>query len=563
MNSKYTPLILVGFLSFCAAAIVGWSSDGSTSPSALEDQTESTSNRTRDLTSSNQSLRNLRGQRSEGARMRSAIEMARNLPSSEIKEWLESNKFDHRSGFAMTLFQKIAFERWSQEEPVEFLAWIAENGSSDYGKHVAAAIKNHPDAFREVLASLKNSRQQSRLLNRIIKDQPELALAELKSIFEDPPKDSHNFQSIFEKLLKTHSAELEDMLTNLEGPARKTLETVIIKRDLKEDFGGTLEQLFELENGFEHVIGDYYYQNQRFIKIDILLARLADFPPSWRNQLMNNSHYFSNQLKSLEKFSNIDWEGAGFTSKQTKKITRDFLNFQAQNKPTEALAVLDNYDFSQDEKRYILKATLYRNRSEEDLANFRNTLTSSEDQVLFDEVIEKKKGAKPANSIKSPDDLVAALADGDDISSAHFLYSWNQKQKDELSTSFQSLDGSDKNRMAAFLASKGNELPLDLRGEAIEHLMNAPDLSDIPNWSKNKNSAAHRAVSGHVIQLMKTDTTKATTWLTTLPDGPIRLQAQKNLAYNWRNYDPEATQQWVESLPAAERTEIESFLKSR
>ena len=160
MDSKYTPHILVGFLSFCAAVIVAWSSDKPASPSAQEDKTDSTSNLTRDLSSPNLSLRNLRAQRSEEARMRSAIEMARNLPSSEIKEWLESNKFDHRSGFAMTLFQKIAFERWSQEEPAEFLAWVAENGSSDYGKHVTAAIKNHPNAFREVLASLKSSRQQ-------------------------------------------------------------------------------------------------------------------------------------------------------------------------------------------------------------------------------------------------------------------------------------------------------------------------------------------------------------------------------------------------------------------
>ena len=49
---------------------------------------------------------------------------------------------------------------------------------------------------------------------------------------------------------------------------------------------------------------------------------------------------------------------------------------------------------------------------------------------------------------------------------------------------------------------------------------------------------------------MNADSGKATSWLSKLPESPLRLQAQKNLAYNWRNYEPEAAQEWVDSLPA-------------
>ena len=39
--------------------------------------------------------------------------------------------------------------------------------------------------------------------------------------------------------------------------------------------------------------------------------------------------------------------------------------------------------------------------------------------------------------------------------------------------------------------------------------------------------------------------------------------AQKNLAVNWQNYEPEAVKKWVSSLPAHEQTEVNNFLKSK
>ncbi|MEJ6579035.1 MAG: hypothetical protein QNL33_06095 [Akkermansiaceae bacterium] len=62
---------------------------------------------------------------------------------------------------------------------------------------------------------------------------------------------------------------------------------------------------------------------------------------------------------------------------------------------------------------------------------------------------------------------------------------------------------------------------------------------------------------------METDPAQATRWLARLPEGPIRLMAQKNLAVNWQNYEPEAVKKWVSSLPAHEQTEVNNFLKSK
>lgn len=54
----------------------------------------------------------------------------------------------------------------------------------------------------------------------------------------------------------------------------------------------------------------------------------------------------------------------------------------------------------------------------------------------------------------------------------------------------------------------------------------------------------------------------ATAWLASLPEGPVRMMVQGNLALNWQNYDPKAVENWLSSLPADNQTEIKKFMKS-
>ena len=445
--------ILVGLLVFCAAALVGLKTKprSQTQQSPQSDQ----SGRIRLLSSSNQALRNLRGQRTEGHRMRTAIEMARNLPSSEIKEWLDNGTFNHREGFAMTLFQKIAFERWSHEEPAEFLTWAVANGAGNYRKHLNALVKNHPEVVREVLASLENPGQQSRLLSIIANEEPDLALAGLRKLLSSPSNKVTNFQSIFKNLLKTRPGELEKMLGEIEGPARTTLEAVIIERDLSKDFAGTLDQLLELPDGFQHVLGNYHYQNRGAIDSDLLLSRLSDFPPSWKSHLSNNSHYFFNFVNSMEQFSTIDWNGAGFSEAQTQKLTSNFLQRMIQSKPEQALSKLDDYQLSDKDKKNVFRALTYKNRSEEELAKIKNILTDSEDIKLFDETLSTSAKSK-SQFMKTPDDVLTVFLDGNELQHSGFLYSWKPEQKQELANSFSTLKGANKIRLAAFLAGRNN-----------------------------------------------------------------------------------------------------------
>lgn len=153
MKTSETPLVYTGLLVFAAAAIVGWKTSTSTAPVSASTPTESLSTRHAGSTSPGL-MENVRSQRTEGDRMRTAIEMARTLPSSEIREWLDQGTFNLRSGSAMTLFQKIAFERWAKEEPSEFLVCARSNSSHSYVHFIADIVKNQPGAIQSARASL-------------------------------------------------------------------------------------------------------------------------------------------------------------------------------------------------------------------------------------------------------------------------------------------------------------------------------------------------------------------------------------------------------------------------
>lgn|GEM_PF-1767219 len=567
MKTSKTPLIYTGLLVFAAAAIVGWKTGAGAAPADASASAGPLSTRHAGSTSPDL-MGNVRSQRTEGDRMRTAIEMARTLPSSEIREWLDQGTFNLRSGYAMTLFQKIAFERWAKEEPSEFLVWASANSSHTYSyvHFIADIVKNQPGAIQSALASLDSTQKKEVLIQLIAGDAPDLALTELRKLLSDPEAGAHNFHSAFSALAKHRPAELERMLDEIKGPARDSLEQVVISAKLEKDFEGTLAQLYEMPNGFEYVFGRYSYNN-RNLKPGELLSHLASFPESWRAQAVRNSYQLFNGIESVDQFSAVDWEGLGFTAAQIEKLQASYFQQKVQNKPEEVLAAMANFEFSDNEKSNIFRAAFYSTRTEEDLAKYRNSFTTPEDLALFDEIAEVRadfifRDAQTAK-IETPAQLVSSLASRNVANLSSVIRNWNAEQKEDLISTYHELEGADKDYLASLAVTQNSGIPTDLRSEALKHLLTLPESSEFSDWKGQDGRQAVEAVSQNALTLMQSDPAKATTWLAELPEGPIRLQARKNLAVNWRNYEPEAVKKWLSSLPAAEQTEITSFLKSK
>ncbi|YCM42843.1 hypothetical protein V2O64_16160 [Verrucomicrobiaceae bacterium 227] len=567
MKTAKTHLISTGLLVFAAAAIVGWKSKPHSAPADSPSPPVSASSRNPGSTSY-LGMRNIRSQRTEGERMRSAIEMARTLPSSEIRAWLDQGKFNLRSGFAMTLFQKIAFERWAREEPSGFLAWTSINASSNDTTLIADAVKNHPEAIESALASLETTEQKEVLIGQIAAASPDLALAELRKLLASPESANYAFSSAFSALVKHRPEELEKLLGEIKGPARDRLEQVVYSAKLEKDFEGTLAELYEMPNGYEFVLGQYSYSISQFLKPGELLSHLASFPESWRTQAANNASRFLGGFESAEQFSAFDWEGLGFTAAQTGKIQFQFLIGQVQKKPEDAFASMADFTFSESQKEQILQVSLYRSRTEEDLTNLRNQLSSPGDRALFDKVSKAhapliaSNRASPTN-IETPAQLVESLTKREVSNLASVITNWDPGQKEELVATYHELTGGDKDYLSSLLIDPNSGVSTNLRSEALEHLLTLPEDSEFSSWKGPNGDKAAQAASLNALNLMQIDPAQATRWLAELPEGPVRLMARKNLAVNWRNYEPEAVKKWVSTLPANEQTEINNFLKSK
>lgn len=100
-----------------------------------------------------------------------------------------------------------------------------------------------------------------------------------------------------------------------------------------------------------------------------------------------------------------------------------------------------------------------------------------------------------------------------------------------------------------------------LESKALVRLVTEEAIND-PLKSRELSSYNKGALE-HVLELMNRDPAQAASWINQLPQGTIRLQAKKNLAINWRNYDLVLTQSWIASQPPAERKVIEEFLEAQ
>lgn len=498
--------------------------------------------------------------------MRSAIEMARTLPASEIKDWLEHGKFNHRTGYAMTLFEKIAFERWANEEPADFLAWsISKHRNINAGLLEKIAI-NRPEAIRHALASLEKTEDREALLTRMAKHNPDLALTELHKLIRSSGG-TYGFHSAFQELNKHRPDEIASWLGEIKGPAHLNLERIVMSSRFEKDPEGTLKELYELPNGFDHIFGHYSYnQSSRSIG-EILRENVSEFPEDWRARLMKGPHKLFQGLKSVDEFSNVDWGAMGFSPDQLGNLQFHFLYQQVQSKPAEVLSGWSDYELSDSQRQQILSTTLYRTRTAEELDSLRAKLTDPDDQAYFDKILTNRQSTNKTTAetppVTSPDQLAGAVADRSLTNLSGLMRQWTSEQKNELLETYRSLEGENKSYLASLTIGRSTQVPLELRSEALAHLLTLPNDHEHSQWRKDGDRSAIDIVSRNAYELLNKDPVEATSWVTGLPEGSIRSYAQKNLALNWSNYDPRAAQHWISTLPENEQSEINTFMKSR
>lgn len=563
------PLLALAFL---AMTVVGWNLGGNSG--AIADQAAPPADRpsrpahparsSGPDAAAGKSLAAIRGAGTPEARTRATIDLANSLPPSEFAAWLDGGWFKLRGGPDLIIFTKILLARWEQEDLEGLLAWSLKNESGEGWTILAAWSEKEPQRLIDFFKKHPDDPAEMQALAEIANHNPGLALQRLLEMAATGiSRQGMEYSSgVLRHLAEKSPAALGAALDSLPAQLRIEAETALSGERLKTSFATEIRALWELPNGWK--IFESNAQQDREVGAKIF-DELANLPPAWRASLASNSYYFMGKANH-EKWLDADLAGYGFSLSQTKEIRRYALNNLASSQPVLALKRMGEMDLdSSNRQNVISNAISSADNDPVKVAALIALLGTEEDRKVAQAIVDANNGSQSQTKIEKPADWLEKIGALDPKSGSSYPYfsmleQWDQAKISDLNAQFIALPDDKKPQVAqAIAAGGGSSGASPLKGEAIRYLLTNPVA--IPEGGQNNRPDPIQMASQYAVFLAVKDAAAATGWVHTLPAGDAKLWAQKNLARNWAQYDPKAVDQWVNTLPADARTEVQAFLK--
>ncbi|WP_367872731.1 hypothetical protein [Luteolibacter sp. Populi] len=586
------PSHLLAAVGFAAMACAGWKLAGTSSGDAVgsvaTDVTAAhaatkSSRSVRESGPPPQVRRQLAAIRSAGSpkeRMRATIALAYSLPVDELGEWLDKRWFQSEPGFDLTLFNKIANQRWRTEDPQGRLKHAMDSGGGGATEAVAAWAKQDPAAALAWFKDNPNPQLEMGCLTEIAKSDPALALGHLRDIFAGGGGDqsgNYYLNNLLREVIAKSPAALAAAMDSFPTKLRQQADAMLVAQRLKADPDAEIRALMLRPDGLQ-ALQRSANEAGRDLKIgDRILADLASLPDSWRNRLPELAGSLMT-AQNAEKWFRTDFAAAGLTEQQGKQLQTSALRQLMYQKPEQMLKLMGEIDFDEDARKTLIQNLFGYGRKPEQNEQLLALLASDEDRALANQFMERNglNGNGPQVTAATPAEWLdqAATYDVKKSGSAYIniLAQWDKAKLEELATGFKNLPADKKLGAARLLAGTGNhnDAGFDpaLKGQAIGYLATLPQekpqegQEEADPFGNNRQLDPANLASSHAVHWGVKDADAASQWVQTLPEGKAKLWAQKNLAANWVQYDPDAAKQWIGSLPAAARTEVEKFMKN-
>jgi hypothetical protein len=588
--SKPSPILLrsAGAAAFVAAAMAGWHLTGANQPASATAEAGKTPGK--ELKRGERALRNggmpahvrdtlaaIRNAGSPDQRMRATIDLATNMPVGDLAEWLEKRWFDTGEGFDLTLFNKIAMQRWEAEDREGLIAWSLKNNPSRASQLLAALAKEDPAKALAFFADHPNPGMEIQMLSSVARTDPKLALGHLKQMIEGGTalrSGDYMSDSLFLEIAKKDPAALEAELDSLPGNFRFRAELALAGERLKASFSEGLQELTGRPDGLKLFKG--IVDRDDALK-DQLFDKFADLPDSWKRGIGNEAHRYVSQ-ENAAKWLAADLESMGINDKQAQNIRYMAIQYQASKEPGEALKALGNLELDKQQRQSLI-SMIFGNAAQnpEKVEQLMNSLESEEDRETAQMTAKaNQESSSPDSQLSEPKDWlekISSINPDRSFGYLHMLSQWPKEKMAALSDEFRAMPDDKKLPVAKLLSSSyySNEIDQTLQGDAIRYLVNQPPAPKTEEPEPGNQGPVGRSqqinlpevASRHAVFLANKDPEAAVQWVQTLPGGEAKQWAQKNLAANWAKYDPDAVQQWVSSLPTADRKQVESYLESK
>ena len=498
-------------------------------------------------------------------RTRAAISLAMALPPSEFAAWVEGDRFSARNGPELSIFRMIIFERWIAEDPDGLIAWGVKNDYGQAGRGLDQIAKHDPERLIAYFREHPNEGAEMNQLKDIAKDHPSLALARLKELHESGMS-SESDRANRELLLaisKDSTAELEAALFSLPESMREGAESVIFGRKLEKDFAGEIGKLLEHPGGSRILLDNLGLLKG---KAGAILAAIPNMPDSWKNDLANSTWRLFDNGEGKE-WMNADLEAHGFSAEQAEQIRWRGLHSLSYRDPAFVLNNIRDVEKDRQAMDSAISSLLRRSNGEDgSMEKLLAGITSPEVRAAAAEQVEAARMLKAA-AFDQPSDWLRTLGALD--SSATLARSFGSslsnldgQQLKDYRESFREMSGEVKNNAAISIAksAENSQHFNEMHGDALKYLAENPPVQN-PGVNGNEKFEITRAASEYTVRLAANDPVAASEWVGSLPDGPSRQWAAKNLATHWNQYDPGAVTGWMKTLPPEERKLVQSHLE--
>jgi hypothetical protein len=250
---------------------------------------------------------------SDRERTRVGLQLAETIPLSQIRAWLDENRFTHRDGFAFLAFRKALLARWQREAPTDYLLWTLEIGGklseADY-----ATLANLTGSERELLGKSLDQLSIGTAFNHLAK----IALANGEialKIYIDGlkegrvPKSEKDFareKVLFSIFSLVSSDAFESEMEKVPIREGDLARSPWIRDRLRNHFSETLIDLQQRVGGHQALSRVVRAASDR---PDELFTEIDGFSPVWKEQLVRElSQVGPNNVSDFEKWLAYDWE---------------------------------------------------------------------------------------------------------------------------------------------------------------------------------------------------------------------------------------------------------------
>ncbi|MEK7949502.1 hypothetical protein [Luteolibacter soli] len=509
----------------------------------------------------------LRAAKDRWTAIHAAIQLARDIPPQERLAWLDGGLFRHPDPLVVKLFMGELEGLLFNEDPYGFVADGIAKGRRTAVQHLARLAEQDAEGLIDFGKKLANPEQGRRMMfagMKVLVDRDPAAVLALA--LEFPPPGNGEPAGEMTRLLAKAAGHDGEKLLNLADQRgdrwRAQLRAAAAQAMMTKDMGNAVRWLSTQPDGarlyaaaFDLAGGMSLEEMQAESKR--VAEHLGDFSPKFAADLNRTipGGWPGIRTRGCEElWLAADYSQLGFSKKQTADTLKSALGGLFSHDPVAAARYLSEHTDFPAKARQELIGNLeqrYGVTREEVPAELASFLTEAEFNRLKDAGMRsREKSQQPQKTPTVADEFAEAMSGP--VEDALMLRSqWTPAQMEEAVAYVRNAPPEKLKEMADRLVYTGNPLQ--------------PIAAEIYRMALVK-GVGNATTSEEMIEISihwgGSDPTAASAWAESLPAGPERLCAVRNIASQWSFNDPAAAERWIAGLKdASEAKEARQAVK--